>query len=85
MAVRRPPVGLITLPGAAEMWEQFGALRMPWVRRASYAGAALILLVGTWLVEHEMCRTSMTPRIHCALVPAEFYWATGILSVVLSV
>jgi hypothetical protein len=67
------------------MWKRLDALRMRWVRRASYAGAALILLVGTWLVEDEMCRTSTTPRIHCALVPAEFYWATGIVAVVFGV
>ena len=51
-------------------------------RYASYAGAAAILLAGTWLFEEEMCRTSHTSRVACNLVPAAFYWIGALVAVV---
>ena len=64
------------------MWTRLAALRTRWVRYASYAAAAAILLAGTWLFEEEMCTTSNTAQIACDLVPAAFYWIGAILAVI---
>ena len=67
------------------MWKRLQPLRVRWIRRASYAAAAVLVLVGTLLFEGEMCSTSTTSGVYCGLVPAAFYWAAGAVAVILSV
>jgi hypothetical protein len=67
------------------MWKRLEPLRVRWIRRASYAGAAVLVLVGTLLFEGEMCSTSTTSPVYCGLVPIALYWAAGAAAVILSV
>ena len=56
------------------MRKPFSVLRIRWIRRALYSGAITAVLVGTWLVEEELCRTSNTVRTGCGAVPGALYW-----------
>jgi hypothetical protein len=66
------------------MHKPSGLSGVRWTAWAYCAVAAVVLLVGTVVVEAEMCRVAHTSQTTCDLVPDLFYWICAVAAVLFS-